>query len=225
MTTNDNRVKLHCNVCLDSRWHSILFSTIREHHEDLDDGNDYHEVTVYRIAECNGCGFLAMHTSWRNSGNDPIDEQWPPKISRRQPKWMFELFMSDDLDNPFKHEFVREIYSSLKIGNLRLTVLGVRALLEQIMLEHVEDKGSFSRNLEQFEASGFISRIQREAILPVIEAGHASMHRGFKATEQQVGAILDVVENVIESIYITKSRTAGLIVPPRKAVSKAGKSS
>jgi hypothetical protein len=128
---------------------------------------------------------------------------------------MFELFMSSDLNNPFKHEFIREIYSSLKTGNLRLTVLGVRALLEQVMLEHVEDKGSFVKNLDQFEQAGFISRIQREAIVPVIEAGHASMHRGFKATEQQVEAILDITENLIESIYIAKSRTNGLKVPPR----------
>ncbi len=219
MTTSDDRVKLHCNFCLGLRWHSILYSTTREHYEELDNGNDYQEVTVYRIAECNGCESVTMHTSWHNSGQpDPIEEQWPPKVSRRQPKWMFELFLSDNLNNPFKHEFIREIYSSLKAGNLRLTVLGVRALFEQVMLEHIDDKGTFAKNIEQFEASGFISHIQREAILPVIEAGHASMHRGFKATEQQVEAILDVTENVIESIYITKSRTTGLKVPPRKSV-------
>ena len=194
-----------------------MFSTTREHHEDSDDGNAYYERTVYRVAECDGCASVSVHTSWVNSGQpDPIDEQWPPKVSRRPPKWMFELFLSDSFHNPFKHDFIREIYSSLKARNLRLTVLGVRALLEQVMLEHIEDKHSFAGNLEAFEAQGFISRVQREAILPVIEAGHASMHRGFKATEQQVEAILDIAENVIESIYITKSRATGIEVPPRK---------
>ena len=84
------------------------------------------------------------------------------------------------------------------------------------MLEHIEDQGTFAKNLSKFEAAGFISRVQCEAIRPVIEAGHASMHRGFRATEQQIEAILDVTENVIESIYIAKQRSTGLDVPQRK---------
>ncbi len=43
------------------------------------------------------------------------------------------------------------------------------------------------------------------------------MHRGFKANEQQVEAILDVTENIIEAIYVTKHRASGLNVPPRKS--------
>lgn len=217
MSANADRIKLHCNLCLGMRWHSILFSTTRDHHETLDEGFEYEETTVYQVAECNGCESITMHTVWRSSGqSDPVAEQWPPKISRRQPKWMFELFLSENLNNPFKLEFIQEIYSSLKVRNLRLAVLGVRALLEQVMLEHIEDQGSFKSNLAKFEDLGFISKVQSEAILPVIEAGHASMHRGFKATEQQVDAILDVTENIIESIYVAKSRTTGLKIPPRK---------
>jgi hypothetical protein len=100
---------------------------MREHHEELDEGNSYYEATVYRVAECNGCESVTMHSAWRNSGQpNPVEEQLPPKISRREPKWMFELFLSVNIDNPLKHEFMREIYSSLTAGNLRLTVLGVR---------------------------------------------------------------------------------------------------
>ncbi|MFN4350490.1 MAG: DUF4145 domain-containing protein [Hylemonella sp.] len=217
MSVNSERVKLHCNLCLGTRWHSILYSTTRSHTEPLDEGFEYEESTVYNVAECDGCESLTMHTSWRTSGQSgSIEEQWPPKISRRQPKWMFDLFLSEALDNTFKHEFIQEIYSSLKANNRRLAVLGVRALLEQVMLEHIKDQGSFEKNLAEFEASGFISRVQREAIRPVVEAGHASMHRGFKATAQQIDAILDVTENIIESIYVAKLRTANLKVPPRK---------
>jgi len=217
MTASAARVKLHCNLCLGMRWHSILYTTTRSHTEALDEGFEYEETTAYQVAECDGCESVTMHTSWRSSGQSaPIEEQWPPRVSRSQPKWMFDLFLSESLDNSFKYEFIQEIYSSLKTGNRRLAVLGVRALLEQVMLEHIEDQGTFAKNLTRFETSGFISRIQREAISPVIEAGHASMHRGFKATAQQVDAILDVTENVIESIYVAKSRTTDLKVPPRK---------
>ena len=210
------KLKLHCNYCLGLRKHSVLFSKAQEHHEECEEGHDYFEKIVYQLAECDGCESITLYTSWSNSGQwDPIEDQWPPKISRRQPKWMLELFLSENISNPFKHEFIGEIYSSLKAGNLRLTVLGVRALLEQIMLEHVGDQGTFQKNLDAFESGGFLSRVQREALGPVIEAGHASMHRGFKATGKEVEAILDVTENVIESIYVAKQRSAGLNIPPR----------
>lgn len=99
--------------------------------------------------------------------------------------------------------------------NLRLCVIGIRALLEHVMVENISDQGGFFANLKAFETGGFISRVQREAIEPVLEAGHASMHRGFKATEPQVQALLDVTENVLESIYITGGRVKGLAIPPR----------
>ncbi|MDD2769783.1 MAG: DUF4145 domain-containing protein [Methylococcus sp.] len=127
----------------------------------------------------------------------------------RELRWLFEQ------GNSFKQDFIREIYSSLKAGNFRLAVLGVRALLEQVMIENVADQRTFTQNLEAFERAGFISRIQREALGPIIEAGHASMHRGFKATEAEINAILDVTENVVESIYVAKGKAAGLAVPPR----------
>ena len=211
-----SRIKLHCNACLGERWHTVLFATQREHVEELHEGDYYHEATKYQLAECNGCEHVTLHTAWTNSGQPTsIEERWPPKISRRQPRWMFELRWLFEGENSFKQDFIREIYSALKAGNYRLAVLGVRALLEQIMIENASDHGNFSKNLEAFEKAGYISRIQREALGPVIEAGHASMHRGFRATETQINAILDVTENVIESIYVAKEKAAGLAVPLR----------
>lgn len=115
MTTNNEHVKLHCNTCHGLRRHSILFSTAREHHEEYEEGHSYYERMLYRVAECDGCESVSMHTTWDSSGQpDSIEEQWPPKVSRSPPKWMLEIFLSDSLDNPFKYEFMREIYSSLK---------------------------------------------------------------------------------------------------------------
>jgi hypothetical protein len=212
----EEKLKLHCNSCLGLRRHSILFSKKQEYFEEYEGGYEYSEITLYQLAECDGCESITLHTSWSSSAQaETILEQWPPKVSRRAPRWMIELFLTENLNNPFKQEFIGEIYSSLKVGNLRLTVLGVRALLEQVMLENIEDQGTFQKNLEEFEFKGFLSRVQREALEPVIEAGHASMHRGFKATAKEVEAILDVTENVIESIYVTKQRVSGLNIPPR----------
>ena len=98
----------------------------------------------------------------------------------------------------------------------RLAVIGIRALLEQIMIEKVTDNRSFKANIDKFQEHGFISRMQREAIEPVIEAGHASTHRGFKASKADIHHLINVTENLIESIYINQIRSTKLKVPQRK---------
>lgn len=208
-------IKLHCNACLGPRWHTTLYLAKKEF---VTDEQEYslEEICTYRLAECNGCENISLHMVWRSNGYDEDISQWPPKISRSQPKWMADLFFSENINNPFKREFLREIYVSLESNNFRLAVLGIRALLEQIMVESVEDQGSFVGNLDKFEADGYISKFQREALKPVIEAGHASMHRGFKASKNEVETIMDVVENLIESIYVSKQKSAKLKIPPRQ---------
>lgn len=222
MTQVGENIKVHCNQCLGERWHKTLHFAQKEHVEEYDEpGNIYHEICDYRLVECNGCESISLHTEWWCNGqSEKLIEQWPPKLSRRPPKWVNDLFFTENIYNPFKREFLHEIYVALRSNSVRLAVLGIRALLEQVMIESIDDQGRFIDNLEKFQEEGFISKRQREALGPVIEAGHASMHRGYKPTLREVEAIMDVVENVIESIYISKQKSSTLNVPPRPQRSK-----
>lgn len=218
MSDNPNKIQLHCNNCNRPRWHTTLCAVKKEWITQLDEpSSDFHELCNYRLAECNGCEHITLFMESSSSHqSESVRSQWPPKVSRSKPKWMMDLFLIEDLYNPFKQEFLNEIYSALKNNNLRLAVLGIRALIEQIMIEHIDDQGGFDKNLAEFEIQGYISTIQKAAIGPVIEAGHASMHRGFKATEPEVGMILDIVENLIESIYFCKQKASTLNIPEKK---------
>jgi hypothetical protein len=216
MTPNLKKIKLHCNGCLGERWHSVRHFVQKIHTENDIDEYIYEETCKYRLAECDGCEHISLHMEWRSSSHsDWVISQWPPKMSRRKPKWMIDLFFSDNVSNPLKQEFFNEIYTSLESNNLRLAVLGIRALLEHVMIDSVGDHNSFENNLKKMHENGFISKLQKEAIEPIIEAGHASMHRGFKASAVEVEACLDVVENLIESIYISNVKSAKLEVPKR----------
>src|SRR5262245_37329913 len=57
--------------------------------------------------------------------------------------------------------------------------------LELVTVEKVSDKGSFTKNVDTFEREGFISPLDREHLEPVLEFGHAAMHRNYvpKMTE------------------------------------------
>lgn len=174
----------------------------------------------YTMAQCNGCdAFNYLDDYWNTAMDDTISQQWPLKLIRKEPDWLWNLFMSEGLDS-YKHDFLREIYRALRNNAPRLVVIGIRALLEQVMIEKVGDAGNFVQNLDRFQQEGFISSIQRSAIEPVIEAGHASTHRRFKASTEQISDLLDVTESLIATIYIHRAMLANMDIPPRPARAK-----
>jgi len=126
------------------------------------------------------------------------------------------------VDNNLVGDCIKEIYIALRNQSLRLAVMGIRALLEQIMIDKVGDQGSFKENLDAFEEKGFVSKSQRVILEPVLEAGHATMHRAFKPTKADIGTLMDITENIIESIYINEHRASKLSkrVPKRSRKAK-----
>ncbi|TFW17970.1 DUF4145 domain-containing protein [Duganella callida] len=210
-----NYIQAHCNVCVGFRNHQVIAAETRMHHyydEDDDSGTDVEEAV--KLAKCCGCGAFTMIQTM-SDGHTIERNQFPSPASRRVPEWLFEIFLEDKVENPVKHAFIKEIYTALSTGSLRLATLGIRALLEHVMIEHVGDKKTFGKNLDAFQEDGYISKKQREAIEPVLEAGHASMHRGFAPTYQDVTHLLDVTENLLQSIYIYGPRSAALKIPQR----------
>ncbi|BFM20348.1 hypothetical protein R50076_13970 [Gilvimarinus japonicus] len=100
-------------------------------------------------------------------------------------------------------DLINEIYIALQNGISRLAIMGIRALVETIMIKKVGDHNAFSKNMDRFQEGGYISPTQREALDAVLEAGHATIHRAYRPSAQQVQAAIDIVENIIEAIYVS----------------------
>ena len=112
---------------------------------------------------------------------------------------------------------LHEIYQAVHGGQYRLAAMGIRALLEQIMVSKVGDLSSFEKQLDAFEKDGYISFIQRDAMKATLEVGHAAMHRAYKPTEEDVKLALDIVEGVMAPLYHHQSKAEKMAdrVPPR----------
>jgi len=112
---------------------------------------------------------------------------------------------------------LHEIYQAVHGGQYRLAAMGIRALLEQIMVSKVGDLGSFEKQLDAFEKAGYISFIQRDAMKATLEVGHAAMHRAYEPTEEDVKVALDIVEGVMAPLYHHQSKAEKMVdrVPPR----------
>jgi hypothetical protein len=180
---------------------------------------------TFEIISCDGCGCISFAHSYvvsRGSG-DGTNERWvdyyPSPQSRQQPWWLSpgSSSMNSELRN-----LCAEIYEALDGGQRQLTAMGIRALLEQVMVTKVSDQGTFAKNLDAFCEQGFVSPVQRDAIKHVLEVGHAAIHRRFVPNQSDLNTALDIVEGVLAAIYVHPNAAAGLSdrVPMRTPTGK-----
>jgi len=141
---------------------------------------------------------------WRG----PEDNEWtyyPSPITRRPPWWAGPIshpinFLPEGAKDV--GALLKEIYIAVSGGQHRLAAMGIRALLEQIMINKIADHGTFARNLEIFHSQGYISLAQRDAISAILDVGHAAAHRGFKPSGEDLETALDIAEGLIAAIFI-----------------------
>jgi hypothetical protein len=202
----------------------VLFAK-QKNYDEVD--TDYYEVEQGFVVSCCGCQHWTFLTRWSNS-SEKIISQYPPKTIRKKPDWFWRLAWNNvaELGQPpdgTKSAFLTEIYSALGAGCTRLAIMGIRALLEHIIIEKVNDHGSFQQNLAAFEAQGFISKVHGRTLALVLEAGHASIHRAYDAPLDEVMFCLDVTELLIASIFIHPGSAAAIKLPERKPRIKTDK--
>jgi hypothetical protein len=97
--------------------------------------------------------------------------------------------------------------------------MGIRALLEQMMITRVGDHGTFLKNLDAFQAGGWVSLVQRDAIFIVLDAGHAVTHRLFQPSTDDLNTALDIIDGVFAAIYVNQRQVERLAerTPSRRA--------
>ncbi|WP_214516374.1 DUF4145 domain-containing protein [Aliivibrio fischeri] len=161
------------------------------------------------------------YCSFNESGTIPEIIVYPPYTFRRKPSWLSNLiFPFNAKTGSVNKEIINlidEVYIALQNGCNRLSVMGVRALIEHVMIQKVGDQRSFMKNMNAFQDQGFISKVQRQALDHVLNAGHAAIHRSYNPKINEVIAAIDIVENILESIYtVDKRQNCFKNVPSRK---------
>lgn len=105
---------------------------------------------------------------------------------------------------------LKEVYVAVQNNLPRLATMGVRALLEKIMISKTADQGSFAKNIEKFEELGHVSKLQRKRLETILDAGHAAIHRAYDPKEKDVITLLDIAEHIVESVYLHEGKVAAL---------------
>jgi hypothetical protein len=131
---------------------------------------------------------------------DTFIEFHPPPTSRRRPDWAFGgifLFEEESL-----LEVLDEIYVATRNRLPHLAIMGIRAVLEQVMIKNNDgDYGNFDKNIHEFQKNGFISKVERESLAAILKVGHAVIHRNFKVTQEELDIALNIMEGVLAAIH------------------------
>jgi hypothetical protein len=218
MEPKQQMTKAHCNTCGGEKTHRILYTEATKWEAD---GDDIHGSNTYQMLKCGGCEEIKLrHSTWCTE-DDPYDPPqptyYPPAIFRPNPLWLTDLRRVLNKDDRFVHAMLGEIYVALQNDLPRLATMGVRALLEHIMVSKAGDCGTFGKNMDEFERLGFVSKVQRQRLEAILEAGHAAMHRSYEPETSDVVTLLDITEHIVETVFLHEKPVAKLRekIPPR----------
>jgi hypothetical protein len=80
--------------------------------------------------------------------------------------------------------------------------MGARTLVDMAIIDKVGDVGTFAQKLTVLEEKGFVSKRNRGVLDAALDAGNASAHRGHKFQHEEVNQVMDIVENLLQAIYV-----------------------
>lgn len=216
----DATIQIYCNNCHKKTIHSFLASAQVEGAE-----GEVSWIDTYQTLKC-GCGnvtfrkqeWFSEHQNWSPDYEPTYNyTYYPPPLFREKPKWISQLDekLIDVLD---------EVYTALQYDLYYIAAVGVRTLLDMLLVAKVGDKGDNEAKYRALLQEEHATEEQVEMIKVVIETGNAAAHRGYKPSRKDLNTAMDIAETIIERIYISGKREELLLkkalelkskVPPR----------
>jgi Domain of unknown function (DUF4145) len=178
-----------CSTCLANTEHNVLYFVDGR----SDDWCDPH----YDLLECAGCKDISLRLTLNHIDDTSSVHYFPSPASRKVPDWLYE----GNIARPLAR-LLHEIYQAVRGGQFRLAIMGVRALIEQVMIKKVGDNGSFVKNLDAFQQAGYVSLVQRDALNDILDAGHAAIHRAYEPKTKDIQIALDITEGIMAAIFV-----------------------
>lgn len=199
----------YCNCCKHTTHHKVLFSKQILRGED----EDYDNATFFYIVECCGCDNVSFVREdiadfWIDKEGDyiPIIETYPFKEGDQEPLGPFSIPHGI-------YSVYRESVTAFNNNCPLLAAVGFRATIEAICL----DKGIKGRDLElmvnNLQKEGHITKQDRDRLHSIRFLGNDSIHQMKEANHNNLKIVLEIVNNIINSLYILDSKTRDLEKP------------
>jgi hypothetical protein len=206
-------IKVHCNQCRVTTNHRVLKEVSDR---GSDDEQGFQWSTHYDMLQCCGCDDVVLRRyHWFSEDPEAETSFFPPRASRWVPSWRWSLPL-------LIGSLLAEVYTALQANSLSLAMMGARAIIETAIIAKVGDHGNFRAQLDAIEKDGYVSKSHRKYLEAALDAGNASAHRAHRPDAEQMNTVMDIVENLLQSLFVLEKRTRKLqaAIPPRPALKK-----
>lgn len=219
-----------CPRCAHDTTHIIIADHAES--EDAPFGNYF--SSTFQIIKCGGCGHVHFRQEFvdsgefeldtDNDGNDvivdrPVVSIWPPIGPFRPENWKNELIACD----PHIFSLYCEIYSAANNESFALCSMGLRAIYERATFRLADNKDirKFADKLAFLKDNHFITGQQELALEALVEAGHAAIHRFWIPDEDEIAALLDILNDFLYRNFISHLRSSRAAMKLRTNIPKA----
>ena len=223
---SDNKISSYCNKCGQDTNHEVLYC--EESKTSTGYRIKFQRDYRYEMIKCLGCDAISFRRvetipDFFDADVEDVEnvDYYPPRVARRSPEWLsdyagWNLTGGEDIPATII-DILKEIYEAVHNNSKHLVAMGVRAVIEAIMVDKVVDQGTFGKNLDALKKADYLSVRQEMVLSTILEAGHAAIHRGWQPTDDQISTLLDITESLIESIYVHELRAERLekVIPKR----------
>jgi hypothetical protein len=180
----------------------------------IDEGFPYREKSSVTVAEdtiikAGLAEFLTEPLKW-SSINQPTETVFSTSESigsyvgipfMGASEWSKDWFTRLD---EYQQRLVKELDNSLGNGSIILPAIAIRALLESLMVNAIEDQGSFGKNLKAFRAQGYLADKDIDFLEAVLETGHAAIHRSHVPARRDIVTVSQVVKHLLVGLSLSE---------------------
>lgn len=190
--------RLSCRRCDHPTWHVVIasadeYSYPEDESEALISGYETH----YQIVQCLGCdevSFCKRH--WEQADQWEWVDVFPPRLAGRKPLRRIKL-----LPSQVGHIY-RETHAALVSEQPILAAVGLRALVEAVCKEKKAGGVTLRDRIDDLVAKGILTSAGAAILHRTRFLGNRAAHEATPASKQVLSAAMDVVEHLLESVYL-----------------------
>lgn len=202
-----------CHLCHGTTRHEVLFSV------DIfgeDTRWSYYYTDTYQIIKCLGCESVSFRHNHTNSEDEDIDENfthtpvdheeiYPPRVVGRSQLRNLHLLPCGVSD------VYLETHRALCNKQPILAGIGIRALIEAVCKEKQSAGINLKNKIDSLVALGVLTLDGAKILHNMRLLGNVAAHQVKPYSEEKLGIAMDVVENLIMSVYILPKIAEGII--------------
>jgi hypothetical protein len=209
---------LPCGKCFVETRHKVLQSV------DIDgtalDWQDYHYTDNFQIVQCQGCDTISFRKCHSDSEHMEFDEErnegfyvdrvelYPSRVAGRH-----KLRQAHPL--PFEvSRIYDETHAALCNKQPILAGIGIRALVETVCKEKSAAGSNLEQKIDYLVAMGVLTQAGAETLHSMRILGNEAAHEVKPHSEETLNLAMDVVEHLLNDVYILPAVTRNL--PKRK---------